>query len=65
MYKACPQHGEFNVYLWPDMDYYRWFNRFTFPVTPRVPQTESTEVARVIVDCAPATGGIPPWLKLR
>ena len=39
MSKTCPEHGEFNVYLWPDAEHYRWFRGFTFPTTPRQPQT--------------------------
>ncbi len=41
MHKVCPEHGEFEVYLWPDAGHYRWFTGFAFPATPRVPQAES------------------------
>jgi uncharacterized radical SAM superfamily Fe-S cluster-containing enzyme len=41
MHKVCPEHGEFDIYLWPDADHYRWFNRFAFDTIPRAPQTES------------------------
>ncbi len=41
MSKACPEHGLFNVYIWPDAEHYRWFNSFSFPLKHRQPQTES------------------------
>lgn len=40
MHKACPQRGEFDIYLWPDIDHYRWFEDFTFPTASRAPQTK-------------------------
>ncbi len=43
LYKACPEHGEFDVYLWPDVDYYRWFTRFSFSPVSRKPQTEKVD----------------------
>jgi len=42
MEKTCPEHGGFDVYLWPDAERYRWFTSLAFPATPRTPQTEST-----------------------
>lgn len=41
MRRACPQHGEFNVYLWPEVDSYQRFATFGFPPIPPEPQTES------------------------
>ncbi len=29
--KACPEHGEFESYLCPDVDYYRWILDFAVP----------------------------------
>jgi len=43
MHKLCPQHGEFDVYLWPDVDSYRWFSGFFFPEKARTPQTDSID----------------------
>ena len=39
MAKECPEHGAFDVYLWPDADHYRWCLTFDFPTRPREPQT--------------------------
>ena len=39
--KICPDHGEFDVYLWPDAEHYRWHANFEFPSTSRVAQRES------------------------
>jgi uncharacterized radical SAM superfamily Fe-S cluster-containing enzyme len=41
MHKVCRDHGEFQVYLWPDADHYRWFSGFNFAAAPRAPQMES------------------------
>jgi uncharacterized radical SAM superfamily Fe-S cluster-containing enzyme len=41
MQKACPEHGEFDVYLWPDAEHYQWFSKFAFPAASRKPQTRS------------------------
>lgn len=36
--KACPEHGAFSTYLWPDIDHYHWMNTFRFPlVRPQQP----------------------------
>lgn len=43
MAKECPDHGEFDVYLWPDADHYRWCMTFDFPTVTRVPQTVSAQ----------------------
>nr|WP_281792045.1 radical SAM protein [Desulforhabdus amnigena] len=43
MAKSCPDHGRFDVYLWPDVEHYEWFCGFTFPGFSRVPQTEKVE----------------------
>ena len=40
MAKECPEHGPFDVYIWPDADHYRWCLTFDFPTRPRNPQTE-------------------------
>ncbi len=37
--KSCPEHGPFDVYLWPDVEQYVWFCGLSFPSHPRVPQT--------------------------
>lgn len=39
MRKRCPAHGDFDVYLWPDADIYRWYLNFEFPSQSRLPQT--------------------------
>lgn len=39
MRKRCPQHGEFDVYLWPDAEQYNWFCGYSFPKASRPPQT--------------------------
>ena len=39
LYRRCPQHGEFDVCLWPDAASYRWFGDFVFPEQPRAAQT--------------------------
>ncbi|WP_321365363.1 radical SAM protein [uncultured Desulfuromusa sp.] len=31
MEKACPQHGAYSTYLWPDEEHYRWLKNFKFP----------------------------------
>lgn len=31
--KVCPEHGSSMVYLWPDVDHYRWMSGFRFPST--------------------------------
>ena len=31
--KVCPDHGISMVYLWPDVDHYRWMSGFRFPST--------------------------------
>jgi uncharacterized radical SAM superfamily Fe-S cluster-containing enzyme len=41
MQKTCPEHGEFDVYLWPDAEQYHWFSKFAFPTVSRKPQTRS------------------------
>lgn len=41
MTKSCPEHGRFDVYLWPDPEHYEWFCGFAFPSLSRVPQTET------------------------
>ena len=41
LYRRCPQHGEFDVCLWPDAASYRWFGDFVFPAEPRAAQTDS------------------------
>jgi hypothetical protein len=40
MKKTCPEHGEFDVYMWPDAEHYKWFLKFDFPTTSRRPQTK-------------------------
>ena len=49
MEKSCPEHGRFDVYLWPDVEHYEWFCNFSFPSLSRVPQTAS--VAGCPHDC--------------
>jgi hypothetical protein len=39
MEKECPQHGSFDVYLWPDAQRYRWHAGLQLPSVPRAPQT--------------------------
>lgn len=40
MRKTCPEHGDFEVYLWPDADHYRWCSTFDFPSTARTAQRD-------------------------
>ncbi len=42
MGKECPEHGEFKVYLWPDVEHYKWCSSFRFPRKTRKPQTPVT-----------------------
>ena len=42
MAKQCPEHGLFDVYIWPDADHYRWCLTFDFPTRSREAQTTST-----------------------
>jgi uncharacterized radical SAM superfamily Fe-S cluster-containing enzyme len=58
MHKTCPEHGEFDVYLWPDAQRYRWFCGFTFPTLPRTPQTSAS------TEC-PQNCGLCPGHKRR
>jgi 7,8-dihydro-6-hydroxymethylpterin dimethyltransferase len=30
--KECPEHGRYDVYLWPDVEHYRWIDSFPSPV---------------------------------
>ena len=39
MYKTCPEHGVFDVYIWPDAARYKWYSGMAFPAASRVPQT--------------------------
>jgi hypothetical protein len=39
MQKACPVHGGFDVYLWPDAEHYRWVLGFDFSCVSRPAQT--------------------------
>lgn len=39
MQKICPEHGQFDIYLWPDAQRYKWFCGYTFPKVTRTPQT--------------------------
>lgn len=32
--KQCPDHGSLSVYLWPDVDHYKWINDFRLPAVP-------------------------------
>ncbi len=43
MAKSCPEHGRFDVYLWPDVEHYEWFCGVAFPGLPRLPQTEAVQ----------------------
>lgn len=54
MAKTCPEHGPFDVYLWPDAEHYEWFCRFAFPSLSRIPQTET--VAGCPHDCGLCPG---------
>lgn len=42
MHKICPDHGEFDVYLWPDADRYRWAFGLKFSGHSRIPQTRAS-----------------------
>ncbi len=41
MAKTCPGHGRFDVYLWPDVERYKWFCDLAFPSLSREAQTET------------------------
>jgi 7,8-dihydro-6-hydroxymethylpterin dimethyltransferase len=43
MAKSCPEHGRFDVYLWPDVERYEWFCGYAFPGLSRAPQTGTVE----------------------
>lgn len=43
MRKTCPDHGQFDVYLWPDAQHYDWFCGFDFPKAARAPQVETAK----------------------
>ncbi len=43
MAKSCPEHGRFDVYLWPDVEHYEWFCGVAFPGHSRLPQTETAK----------------------
>lgn len=43
MWKECPEHGEFDVYLWPDVEHYEWCASFQFPRKTRAAQTQVHE----------------------
>jgi len=49
MAKSCPEHGCFDVYMWPDAAQYEWFCGYTFSSISRVPQTKT--VAGCPHDC--------------
>jgi uncharacterized radical SAM superfamily Fe-S cluster-containing enzyme len=50
--KACPEHGMFKNYLWPDAVHYKWMNSFEFPY--HRPQKSSASLQGCPRDCAPA-----------
>lgn len=38
MEKACPEHGAFTTYIWPDVNHYLWMKSFRFPcLRPKTP----------------------------
>lgn len=39
MLKECPEHGVFDVYIWPDAERYQWYSGMAFPAVARAPQT--------------------------
>ena len=39
MHKKCPEHGDFDIYLWPDAERYATFCNFEFPYAGRSSQT--------------------------
>ncbi len=41
MHKECPEHGVFDVYIWPDAKRYAWYAGMALPAASRAPQTES------------------------
>ena len=43
MHKECPEHGAFDVYLWPDAERYKWYAGMSFPPQSRPPQTASEQ----------------------
>jgi uncharacterized radical SAM superfamily Fe-S cluster-containing enzyme len=42
MRKHCTEHGQFDVYLWPDAEQYSRHCGYSFPRVTRPPQTEAT-----------------------
>ncbi|WP_165054829.1 MULTISPECIES: radical SAM protein [unclassified Adlercreutzia] len=40
--KSCPEHGDFEVYVWPDAAHYEWCSGFDFPAKTRAAQTPSS-----------------------
>ncbi len=51
--KACPEHGMFKNYLWPDAVHYKWMNSFEFPY--HRPQKSSASLQGCPRDCGPCT----------
>ncbi len=52
-HKACPEHGAFKTYLWPDIDHYTWMGSFQFPcIPPKQPAAPRQGCPR---DCGPCT----------
>ncbi|MDD2736753.1 MAG: radical SAM protein [Desulfuromonadaceae bacterium] len=43
MHKECPEHGVFDVYIWPDAQRYKWYSGMAVPAVARTPQTASTK----------------------
>jgi hypothetical protein len=43
MSKQCPEHGSFDVYIWPDAQRYRRHAGMAFPAEKRAPQTASVD----------------------
>ncbi len=51
MEKACPHHGSYSTYLWPDEEHYRWLKNFKFPqIRPNTPKPLSKGCPE---DCGP------------
>jgi len=41
MNKTCPDHGKFDIYLWPNADRYRWFSGLASHTSSRRSQTDT------------------------
>lgn len=51
--KACPEHGPFKNYLWPDVGHYKWMESFKFALVR--PKHQLASAQGCPHDCGPCT----------